>query len=62
MAPEKLENVFIRCTGVAEVFVHGDSLQSFLVGIIVPNEPVFMKVAESVGIKGLSFKELCNDP
>lgn len=62
VAPEKLQNVYIRCTGVAEVFVHGDSLQSFLVGVIVPNEPVFMKVAESVGIKGLSLKELCNDP
>lgn len=27
IAPEKIENVYIRCGSVAQVFVHGDSLQ-----------------------------------
>lgn len=27
IAPEKIENVYVRCGAVAQVFVHGDSLQ-----------------------------------
>lgn len=37
IAPEKLENVYIQCTLVGQIFVHGDSLQSYLVAIIVPD-------------------------
>lgn len=35
IAPEKLENVYITSPFVAQIFVHGDSLQSWLVAIIV---------------------------
>lgn len=27
IAPEKIENVYMRCVPVLQVFVHGDSLQ-----------------------------------
>lgn len=37
IAPEKLENVYIQSTFVGQVFVHGDSLQPYLVSIIVPD-------------------------
>lgn len=46
---------------VAQAFVYGDSLQSTLVGVIVPDEEQFMKWATENGKKG-SFKELCADP
>jgi len=26
IAPEKIENIYVKAKGVAEVFVHGDSL------------------------------------
>lgn len=32
IAPEKIENIYSRCDAVAQVFVHGDSLQ---VGLFV---------------------------
>jgi long-chain acyl-CoA synthetase len=38
IAPEKIENICLRMEGVSEIFVYGDSLQNYLVAIIVPNE------------------------
>ncbi|TSK14763.1 Long-chain-fatty-acid--CoA ligase 5 [Bagarius yarrelli] len=58
IAPEKIENVYIRCGSVAQVFVHGDSLQSCLVAIVVPDAETVPGLAEKLGVKG-SFEELC---
>ncbi|XP_039208580.1 long-chain-fatty-acid--CoA ligase 5 [Crotalus tigris] len=60
IAPEKIENIYIRSPFVAQVFVHGDSLQSFLVGIVVPDEETLPAFAENLGVKG-SFEELCKN-
>ena len=37
IAPEKLENVYVQCPYVAQIHVHGDSLQSYLVAVVVPD-------------------------
>ncbi|XP_017339716.1 long-chain-fatty-acid--CoA ligase 5 [Ictalurus punctatus] len=60
IAPEKIENVYIRCGSVAQVFVHGDSLQSCLVAIVVPDAEILPGLAEKLGVKG-SFEELCRN-
>ncbi|XP_072095634.1 long-chain-fatty-acid--CoA ligase 5 [Mobula birostris] len=61
IAPEKIENVYIQSSFVAHVFVAGDSLQSYLVGIVVPDPEVLPEFAASKGFKG-SYKELCQIP
>ena len=38
VAPEKLENIFLKSPFVAQIYVHGDSLQAELVGIVVPDQ------------------------
>ncbi|XP_031699914.1 long-chain-fatty-acid--CoA ligase 5 isoform X1 [Anarrhichthys ocellatus] len=58
IAPEKIENVYIRSGPVAQVFVHGDSLQSCLIAIVVPDTEVLPGLAKSLGCKG-SIEELC---
>ncbi|NXI86591.1 ACSL5 ligase, partial [Rhipidura dahli] len=58
IAPEKIENVYIRSAPVAQVFVHGESLRSFLIGIVVPDAEILPEFAAKLGIKG-SFEELC---
>ena len=40
VAPEKIENILARSPFVAQCFVYGDSLQSALVAIVVPEEEV----------------------
>ena len=37
IAPEKLENVYIQSPYIQQIFVHGESLESYLVSIIVPD-------------------------
>lgn len=38
--------------GVTEVFVHGDSLQSFTVAIVVPDQKYLEELAKSMNIEG----------
>uniref|UniRef100_A0AAQ6ALQ3 Long-chain-fatty-acid--CoA ligase n=1 Tax=Amphiprion ocellaris TaxID=80972 RepID=A0AAQ6ALQ3_AMPOC len=58
IAPEKIENVYGRSGPVAQVFVHGDSLQSCLVAIVVPDPEVLPGFAKDLGCHG-SIEELC---
>ncbi|XP_024130954.1 long-chain-fatty-acid--CoA ligase 1 [Oryzias melastigma] len=61
IAPEKIENIYVRSAPVLQVFVHGDSLQSYLVGIVVPDPEVFIDWCKERGFMG-SYEELCQNP
>lgn len=61
IAPEKIENVYMRSVPVLQVFVHGDSLQSYLIGIVVPDPEVFVDWSNERGFVG-SHQELCQNP
>uniref|UniRef100_A0A4W5RQY9 Arachidonate--CoA ligase n=1 Tax=Hucho hucho TaxID=62062 RepID=A0A4W5RQY9_9TELE len=58
VAPEKVENIYIRSDPVAQIFVHGDSLQACLVGIVVPDPDFLPGWAKKKGIEG-SYLEMC---
>ncbi|XP_069872501.1 long-chain-fatty-acid--CoA ligase 1 isoform X2 [Dipodomys merriami] len=60
IAPEKIENIYIRSEPVAQVFVHGESLQAFLVAIVIPDVEVLAPWAQKKGYEG-SFEELCRN-
>ncbi|NXQ29394.1 ACSL1 ligase, partial [Alaudala cheleensis] len=60
IAPEKIENVYLRCEAVAQVFVHGESLQAFLVGVVVPDPDTLHNWAKKRGFDG-SYQELCRN-
>jgi len=60
IAPEKIQNVYLRSPFVAQVFVCGDSLKSFIVAIAVPDAEVLEAWAQKNGIEG-DIKQLCQN-
>ncbi|CAK7294845.1 Long-chain-fatty-acid--CoA ligase 1 [Vulpes lagopus] len=60
IAPEKIENIYVRSEPVAQVFVHGESLQAFLIAIVVPDVEALGPWARKKGLEG-SFEELCRN-
>lgn len=65
IAAEKVENVYNQSPFIAQIFVYGNSFQSSLVAIVVPDqefvEGLFQKREEAKQFKGKSFEELCGD-
>ncbi|KAJ8335894.1 hypothetical protein SKAU_G00392360 [Synaphobranchus kaupii] len=60
IAPEKIENIYIRSDPVAQAFIHGDSLQAYLVAIIVPDTDFLPGWAKKRGIEG-SYSDMCKN-
>ncbi|KAG9287118.1 hypothetical protein G9A89_001012 [Geosiphon pyriformis] len=61
IAPEKIEQVYLRLPIIAQLYVHGDSLQSELVGILVPNPDNFVPWANKEIIGEYNFQTLVKD-
>ena len=50
VAPEKIENKLEKCKYVEQIFVYGDSLQNYLVGILVPRRDAVIEFLKTKGI------------
>lgn len=60
VAPEKLENIYSRCTFVQQIFVYGESLHNCVIAIVVPEfEVVNPAIAERFGMKIDNAEEIC---
>ena len=53
--------IYIRSKYVAQVFVHGESLKTNLVAVVVPDPEVLPGAMAALGIKSKDMKQLCND-
>ncbi|KPJ05275.1 Long-chain-fatty-acid--CoA ligase 1 [Papilio xuthus] len=60
IVPEKIENIYIRSQYVEQVFVHGESLKSCIVAVVVPDVDVVKCWALENGIQG-TFSALCEN-
>ncbi|XP_060823627.1 long-chain-fatty-acid--CoA ligase 1 isoform X1 [Bombus pascuorum] len=61
IVPEKIENIYLRSQYVHQVFVHGESLKSCVVGIVIPHVDVVKCWAVENGIPG-TLSVLCANP
>jgi len=62
IAPEKIENIYVRHSLVAQAFVWGDSHQSALVGIFVVDEAAVESWMQKNNLPKQSVKEVCKSP
>ncbi|XP_045113727.1 long-chain-fatty-acid--CoA ligase 1-like isoform X2 [Portunus trituberculatus] len=61
IAPEKIENIYVRSQYVSQVFVHGESLKSSVVAIVVPEVESVKGWAREQDIPG-TLSVLCANP
>ena len=65
IAPEKIENKLAKCKYIEQLFIYGDSLQSYLVGILVPNAKDVIDFLKNKGINDVTkenYKDYFEDP
>lgn len=61
VAPDRLEQVFKTCVGIQDIYVYGDSLKSYLVGIVNIDPVASLKLAASKGIEATNAGELATN-
>jgi len=65
IAPEKVENKLAECKYIEQVFIYGDSFQSYVVGIIVPKSKDVIDFLTKKGISNVTkenYKDYFDDP
>ena len=65
IAPEKIENKLAKCKYIEQLFIYGDSLQSYLVGILVPKSKDVIDFLTQKGINNVTkenYKDYFEDP
>ena len=54
ISPEKIESKLENCKYVEKIFIYGDSLQNYLVGILVPKSKDVIEFLQKKGIENVS--------
>ena len=54
VAPEKIENKLAKCKYIEQIFIYGDSLQNYLVGILVPKSKDVIEFLQKKGIENVT--------
>lgn len=63
IAPEKLENIYkLAHNEIASIFVYGDSLKSFLIGVVNIEKPGVLRMAKEFGLPEDSAEAIANNP
>lgn len=60
VAPEKIENTLATSPWILQLFIYGDSYQTYLVGILIPNKETVMNWAKEHNITA-TYEELCKN-
>ena len=63
VAPEKLENVLVKCKYVDQIFIYGDSFKNYLVAVVVPrkNEIIEFLKSKKIDANKDNYKDFFNN-
>ena len=64
ISPEKIENIYLNCKYIEQIFVHGDTLKSYLICIVYPKKDDVIEFLKSKGIQNIdknNFKNYFDD-
>ncbi|ORX78269.1 acetyl-CoA synthetase-like protein [Basidiobolus meristosporus CBS 931.73] len=59
ISPERIENIYCKHELVAQSFVYGNSLQAYLVAIIIPNPELIQEIAREKQLENVPVEQLC---
>lgn len=62
LAPEKLEQSLVTSPLVQQIFVYGDSFQSHLVAVVIPEPASITALAKELSLSNQDIEALCKDP
>ncbi|KAI9181787.1 hypothetical protein LWI28_018582 [Acer negundo] len=62
VAVESIENKYLRCPLITSIWVYGNSFESFLVAIVVPDRKALEDWAVNNLQEAVDFKSLCENP
>ena len=54
ISPEKIENIYLNCKYIEQIFVHGNSLKSYLICIAYPKKDDIINYFKNKGIKEIN--------
>jgi len=61
----QIREAIVLCSGcglVEQIWIYGNSYESTLVAVVVPDEKSFKSFAQQAGAQGSTIEELCKDP
>ncbi|GMT20855.1 hypothetical protein PFISCL1PPCAC_12152, partial [Pristionchus fissidentatus] len=62
VAPEKIEQIYTRAPPVEQVYVDGDSLERWLIAVVVPETSIIQEWDQKENGTKRSVQEICKDP
>jgi long-chain acyl-CoA synthetase len=60
IAPDKIENIYLRSQFIAQIIIDGNPLKDFIVGIVVPDFIYLQEYCKKQKITGTN-EELCRN-
>ena len=54
VSPEKIENIYSRCKYISQIFIHGNSLKSYLICIVHPDKDDVVEFFRNKGINNIN--------
>ena len=54
VSPEKIENIYEGCKYIEQIFIHGNSLKSYLICIVYPKKDDIIEFFQNKGIKDIN--------